>query len=72
MNMNTTDFKDKVVSLSERIYPMVTRILGNKESAEDVVQEIMIKLWDKRKNLEKHPNVTGFVFLTARNYCENL
>ena len=67
--MNTKDFKDKVVSLSERIYPMVVRMLGNKESAEDAVQEIMIKLWDKRGNLKNHPNITGFVFLTARNYC---
>ena len=48
---------------------MVARMLGNKESAEDAVQEIMMKLWDKRRNLEKHPNITGFVFLTARNYC---
>jgi len=67
--MNTKDFKNKVVSLSGRIYPMVARMLGNKESAEDAVQEIMMKLWDKRRNLEKHPNITGFVFLTARNYC---
>ena len=67
--MNTKDFKDKVVSLSERIYPMVARMLGNKESAEDAVQEIMIKLWDNRRNLMNHPNIIGFVFLTARNYC---
>lgn len=55
--------------MSERIYPMVARMLGSRESAEDAVQEIMIKLWDKRRNLKNHPNVTGFVFLTARNYC---
>ena len=67
--MNSKDFKDKVVSLSERIYPMVARMLGSRESAEDAVQEIMIKLWDKRRNLMNHPNITGFVFLTARNYC---
>ena len=67
--MNSKDFKDKVVSLSERIYPMAERMLGNKESAEDAVQEIMIKLWNKRRNLGNHPNIAGFVFLAARNYC---
>jgi RNA polymerase sigma factor (sigma-70 family) len=67
--MNSKDFKDKVVSLSVRIYPMVARMLGNKEGAEDAIQEIMIKLWDNRRNLMNHPNITGFVFLTARNYC---
>src|SRR5690606_18615578 len=34
--------------------------------------EIMIKLWDRRKQIEKHPNITGFVLLTARNYCIDL
>jgi len=67
--MNTNEFKSNVLSLSDRLFPMVARILGNNEKAHDAVQSIMMKLWDKRKQLGKHPNVTGFVFLTARNYC---
>lgn len=70
--MNTKEFKDKVLSLSERLFPMVARILGNQASAEDAVQVIMMKLWEKRKQIGKHPNITGFVFLTARNYCMDL
>jgi RNA polymerase sigma-70 factor (ECF subfamily) len=67
--MNKNDFKLKVFSLSERLYPMVARMLGNATSTEDAIQDIMMRLWDKRKHLEHHPNITGFVFLTARNYC---
>ena len=70
--MKTKDFEDSVLSLSDRIYPMVARILGNDGSAEDAVQEIMIKLWDNRKKITNHPNIKGFVFLTARNYCLDL
>jgi RNA polymerase sigma-70 factor (ECF subfamily) len=70
--MNTKDFKHKVLSLSERIYPMVARMLGNGANAEDAIQDIMIKLWDKRKQIGQHPNITGFVFLTARNYCVDI
>ncbi len=70
--MNTKEFKHKVLSLSERIFPLVARMLGNQASAEDAVQEIMIKLWNKRKQIGQHPNITGFVFLTARNYCMDL
>lgn len=67
--MNTNEFKSKVLSLSDRLFTMVARILGNNENAQDAVQVIMMKLWDKRLQLGKHPNVAGFVFLTARNYC---
>ena len=70
--MKTKDFEDRVLSLSDRIYPMVARMLGNSGSAEDAVQEIMIKLWDRRKKIANHPNIKGFVFLTARNYCLDL
>ena len=70
--MKTKDFEDKVLSLSDRIYPMVARMLENRENAEDAVQEIMIKLWDRRKKINNHPNIPGLVFVTARNYCIDL
>lgn len=70
--MNTIEFKQKVFSLSDRLFPMVARMLGNNANAEDAIQEIMIKLWDRRKQLGQHPNLAGFVFLTARNYCIDL
>lgn len=70
--MNTIEFKNKVLSLSERLFPMVARMLGNIVNTEDAIQDIMMKLWIKRKQIEKHPNITGFVFLTARNYCLDL
>ena len=66
--MTKLDFKLNVFSLSERLFPMVARMLGS-ANAEDAIQEIMLKLWQKRKQVEKHPNIKGLVFLTARNYC---
>ncbi len=67
--MNETDFKLKVFSLAERLFPMVSRLLGNSTNVEDAIQEIMMKLWEKRNQIEQHPNIAGFVFLTTRNYC---
>ena len=48
---------------------MAARMLQDEEEARDAVQEIMIKLWNKRRKLGDHPNIAGFVFLSARNYC---
>lgn len=70
--MDKEDFKIKVFSLSERLFPMVKRMLGNTANAEDAIQEIMMKLWLKRNQIEQHPNINALVFLTARNYCIDL
>ncbi|WP_397444851.1 RNA polymerase sigma factor [Polaribacter sp. R77954] len=66
--MTKQEFKHTIFSLSERIYPLVARMLGS-QNAEDAIQEIMLKLWQKRHKVAKHPNIKGLVFLTARNYC---
>jgi RNA polymerase sigma-70 factor (ECF subfamily) len=70
--MNKNEFKTNIFSLSVRLFPLVVRLLGDKTQAEDAIQEIMIKLWEKRNQFENHPNIKGFVFLTARNYCIDL
>lgn len=58
--------------MSERLYPMVARMLGSHANAEDAIQEIMIKLWEHRGQIKNHPNLPAFIFLTARNYCLDL
>jgi len=67
--MNKTEFRLKVFSLSERLFPMVSRMLGGRANAEDAIQDIMMKLWEKRKRNAEHPNIQGLVFSTARNHC---
>ena len=70
--MTRNEFKNKILPLSQRIFPLSVRLLGNDEEAQDAVQEIMIKLWNAKNQLDKHPNISGYVFLTARNYCLDL
>ena len=70
--MNSTAFRETILPLSQKIYPVAARMLGNPDDASDAVQEVMLKLWKQRKKLSKHPNITGFVVLTARNHCLDL
>jgi RNA polymerase sigma-70 factor (ECF subfamily) len=67
--MNREVFRNTVFSKADRIYPLVMRLLRNESDAKDAIQEIMVKLWNKRKQLSSHPNMNGFIFLTARNHC---
>jgi RNA polymerase sigma-70 factor (ECF subfamily) len=70
--MDTLDFKQRVFDFSEELYPMVYRMLGSRQSTEDAIQDIMMKLWIKRNKIKNHPNLKGFIILTARNHCIDL
>lgn len=43
--------------------------MGNVEEAEDVVQEIFMKLWDKREQLETIQSVKSYLYKAVRNNC---
>lgn len=43
--------------------------LGNTEEAEDVVQEIFMKLWDKREQLATIKTVKAYLYKAVRNNC---
>ena len=61
-----------ILPMSSKIYSYATRIIGNQDIAKDVVQDIMLKLWEKRKDLGQYNNLTGFVIRMTRNHCIDL
>ena len=67
--MNSKEFKQKILPLSNRIFPMAARMLADEEEGMDAVQEIMMKCWNHRKKISNHPNYKGYVFLLAKNHC---
>lgn len=52
-------------------YPVAFRIayyvLKQKEAAEDVAQEVMLKLWEKRGSLSDIDNLKAYIYRVARN-----
>jgi RNA polymerase sigma factor (sigma-70 family) len=51
------------------IYAFSLSILKDKSTAEDVLQETFIKLWDARENHKPDKNGRAWVFTIARNLC---
>ncbi|MCZ4222523.1 RNA polymerase sigma-70 factor [Pedobacter rhodius] len=43
----------------------------NKQEAEDALQEVFAKLWDKRLLLEPNVNLSGYLYTAVRNYFLN-
>jgi RNA polymerase sigma-70 factor (ECF subfamily) len=70
--MTTEDFKIRMYPYARKLYPMVKRMLGNEEEVRDALQEVMIKIWNKREFLESCQNPGGYILTVARNYCFDL
>lgn len=67
--MDTKQFQQKILPLTDRIFPLARRLLGNDCDAEDLVQEVLLKLWDNRHKLLHHDNPIGYALFTTRNAC---
>ncbi|MBD8487762.1 RNA polymerase sigma-70 factor [Echinicola sp. CAU 1574] len=48
------------------------KYLGDKDDAEDVVQETFMVLWDKREEFQSLPTVKSFLYTVTKNKCINL
>lgn len=49
-----------------------SRILQDEISAEEIVQDFFVKLWEKRKQLSIETSVKSYLYRSIRNLCFNL
>lgn len=61
------DFEMMVIPFKNKLFRFALRIVGNEFDAEDVIQEVMIKLWKKREALEKVDNKEAWCMTITRN-----
>jgi len=65
--MTIEDFKIKVVPVSDKLFRFANRILSNREEAQDIVQEVLLKLWTMREKLNEYNSIEGLAMTIARN-----
>ena len=69
--MEKEQFKIEVLPLRERLLGYARRMLDNPQDAEDVVQEVFLKLWYIRAELDKYNSVEALAVRITRNVCLN-
>lgn len=53
------------------VYSFCTLYLNSRDAAQEVVQEVFVKLWDSRATVDQNQNFRGFLFIITRNLIFN-
>ncbi len=67
--MKSSEFKLLVMPYSSRLYRMAFRLMNSREEAEDIVQEVFVKLWGMRNDLDKYNSIEALSVRITRNLC---
>ena len=68
---NEASFKEMFDHYNRPLYYFVFKYLRNKEDAEEIVQEIFLKIWRERSKLDAGLSLKSFLFTIAYNSTMN-
>ena len=67
--MIARDFKTNILPVSKKLLRFATHFLKDEDEAKDVVQDVFLKLWQKRDELENIENIEAYALRMTRNRC---
>jgi RNA polymerase sigma-70 factor (ECF subfamily) len=67
--MGESEFKTTVLPLSKKLLRFAVRFMKDEDQARDVIQDIFLKLWQKKDELNQIENVEAFAMRMIRNRC---
>ena len=65
--MKNISFRNDVLPLKDVLYRLALRITLNHEEAQDIVQDTLIKVWNKRDDWQSLDNIEAFSMTICRN-----
>jgi RNA polymerase sigma-70 factor, ECF subfamily len=65
--MSLEAFKSRVLPAKDKMYRFATRLLKDEEEAKDIVQEAMIRVWNKRDDMHTLKNMEAWCMRIVRN-----
>lgn len=67
--MDADSFKQQFLPFHPKLYRIALALVGNKDDAEDILQEAYCKLWNKRVDLKMINNAEAFSVTLVKNIC---
>ena len=65
--MKEISFRNDVLPLKNELYRLALRITLNREEAEDIVQDTLIKVWNKRDSWPQIDSIEAYSMTVCRN-----
>lgn len=67
--MNQNDFVKLIAPFKDKLFRLAKRLLVSTEEAEDATQEVILKLWNNKENLDSYKSIEAFSMTMTKNYC---
>lgn len=65
--MKIISFRNDVLPMKDKLFRLALRITLNRQDAEDVVQEALIKIWKNRERWQQLDSIEAWAFTITRN-----
>uniref|UniRef100_UPI003FEDB3B2 RNA polymerase sigma factor n=1 Tax=Prevotella sp. TaxID=59823 RepID=UPI003FEDB3B2 len=65
--MKEISFRNDVLPLKDKLFRLALRITLNREEAEDIVQDTLIKVWNSRDKWQRLDSIEAYSLTIARN-----
>ena len=65
--MKQDKFRNNILPLCDKLFRLALSITGNKQDAEDVVQDTLFKIWKKNNEWDSIANIEAYCFQSTRN-----
>lgn len=69
--MTTEEFENQVNTHKDKLYRMAYAMLLDREAAKDIVQEVFMALWLKRKTVHRLKSIEAWCITVTKNKCIN-
>lgn len=67
--MDLQEFKIKVLPARQKLYRLSLFLLRDKEEAEDILQDVFLKLWTQKDKLQAYNSIEALAMSIAKNLC---
>ena len=69
IDMGQEQFKQEILPLRPQLLGYARRMMDCPDEAEDIVQEVFLKLWMMREGLDRYRSVTALSLTITKNLC---